>query len=126
VSKAQVVYRFPWGIMAAANLQHQTGRFYTRAVRVTGLGFPSAPQINMEPNTGKRRVADINLIDVRVQKEFRLTDHVNFDVFLDMLNLTNRDQNESVGSSLGTSSAFGVPTRYIPPRRGQLGAKIRW
>jgi len=127
VAKAQLVYRFPWGIMAAGNLQHQTGRFYTRAIRVAGLGFPAAPQINMEPNTGDRRVADINLIDVRVQKEFNLTGVLRFDVFLDALNLTNSDQFESVGSVLGTATtAFGVPTRFIPPRRLQVGAKIRW
>jgi hypothetical protein len=126
VAKAQLVYRFPWGILASGNLQHQTGRFYSRAVRVGGLGFPAAPQINMESNTGDRRVADVNLYDVRVQKEFALTGSMRFDVFLDALNLTNSDQFESVGSALGTSSAFGVPTRYTPPRRVQLGAKFRW
>ncbi len=73
VAKAQIVYRLPWGVMVSANLQHQTGRAYARQVRVSGLGFPTAPQINMEPNTGDRRVADINLIDMRAQKEFTLT-----------------------------------------------------
>jgi hypothetical protein len=126
VAKAQLIYRFPWGIMAAGNLQHQTGRFYTRAVRVSGLGFPANPQINMEPNTGDRRVPDVNLIDLRVQKDFTLTPSTHFDVFLDALNLTNSDQSESIGSVLGDSTAFGVRTRFIPPRRLQLGAKIRW
>jgi Carboxypeptidase regulatory-like domain/TonB-dependent Receptor Plug Domain len=126
VAKGQVVYRFPWGILAAANVQHQTGRMYTRQIRVAGLGFPAQPTINMEPNTGKRRVADINLIDVRVQKEFPLPNNVRFGLFVDALNLTNSDQNESVGSSLGDSTAFGVATRYVPPRRLMLGAKIRW
>jgi hypothetical protein len=127
VAKAQVVYRFGWGILASANVQHQTGRLYTRAVRVSGLGFPAAPQISMEPNTGDRRVSDINLVDVRVQKEFQPAGFpVRFDVFLDAMNLTNGDQSESVSSSLGTSSAFGVPTRYILPRRVQIGAKVRW
>jgi hypothetical protein len=128
VAKAQIMYRFPWGILASGNLQHQTGRFYTRGVRVSGLGFPAAPQINMEPNTGKRRVADINLFDTRVQKTFSLPrSAVRFDVFADALNLTNSAQYESVGSSLGTATtAFGVGTTYIPPRRLMLGAKIRW
>jgi hypothetical protein len=127
VAKAQILYQFPWGILASANVQHQTGRLYTRAVRVSGLGFPSAPQINMEPNTGDRRVADVNLLDARVQKAFRLSgEAMRLEVFVDALNLTNSDQAESIGSSLGTSSAFGVPTRYIAPRRLQLGAKIRW
>ena len=71
VAKAQIVYRLPWGVMVAGNLQHQTGRAYARQVRVSGLGFPTAPQINMEPLSGDRRVADTNLIDLRAQKEFR-------------------------------------------------------
>jgi hypothetical protein len=127
VAKAQVVYRFPWGLLGSVNVQHQTGRLYSRAIRVSGLGFPSAPQINMEANTGDRRVADINLLDARVQKEFSLPNSpIRLDVFIDGLNLTNSDQFESVGSSLGTSSAFGVATRYITPRRLQLGFKFRW
>jgi hypothetical protein len=127
VAKAQLIYRFPWGILVSGNLQHQTGRLYSRAVRVSGLGFPAAPQINMEPNTGDRRVADINLFDVRMQKSFALpSSPVRFDVFGDLLNLTNSAQYESVGSSLGTASSFGVGTTYIPPRRLMLGAKIKW
>ena len=93
VAKAQLMYRFPWGILASGNLQHQTGRFYSRGVRVSGLGFPAAPQINMEPNTGDRRVKDINLFDTRVQKTFTLPrSPVRFDVFIDALNLTNSAQ----------------------------------
>ncbi len=128
VAKAQLIYRFPWGIMAAGNMQHQTGRFYSRAVRVSGLGFPAAPQINMEPNTGDRRVADVNLIDVRVQKEFTLpSSPMRFDVFLDALNLTNSDQYE-VGR-LGARHVDGVRRRRRATSRRagmQLGAKIRW
>jgi hypothetical protein len=126
VAKTQLVYRFPGGVMAAVNFQHQTGRAYARQVRVSGLGFPTAPQINMEPLTGDRRIADTNLIDLRVQKEFSFGMPVRFEVFLDALNLTNSDSYEGVGSVLGTSSAFGVPNRYTPPRRLQLGAKVRW
>jgi len=127
VAKAQLMYRFPWGILVSGNLQHQTGRFYTRGVRVSGLGFPAAPQINMEPNTGQRRVKDINLFDTRAQKSFTVPrSPVRFDVFVDALNLTNSAQYESVGSSLGTSTGFGVGTTYIPPRRLMLGAKILW
>jgi len=127
VAKAQVIYHFPWGIMASGNFQHQTGRFYSRGVRVPGLGFPAAPQINMEANTGDRRVKDINLLDARAQKTFTVPNSpVKFDVFGDLLNVTNSAQYESVASALGTSSGFGVGTTYIPPRRLMLGAKVRW
>ena len=94
VAKAQLMYRFPWGILVSGNLQHQTGRFYTRGVRVGGLGFPAAPQINMEPNTGDRRVEDINLFDVRAQKSFALPGSpMRFDVFVDA---AEPDQQRSV------------------------------
>jgi hypothetical protein len=127
VAKLQIVYRLPWNVMVAGNLQHQTGKPWARQVRVSGLGFPSAPVIDMEQVTGDRRVPNVNLFDMRLQKEFSLTGSpIRFDVFLDALNLTNSDATEGVGSTQGTSSAFGVPTRYIPPRRMQLGAKIRW
>ena len=129
VAKAQLVYNFPWGITAAANVQHQTGRLWSRQIRPAGLGFPTPPTVNMEANTGDRRVPDVDLLDLRVQKSFAFTGSgTRFDVFLDGLNMTNSDASESVASQLGTAAvtAFGVPTRYGYPRRLQLGAKFRW
>jgi hypothetical protein len=127
VAKAQFVYNFPWGVMAAANLQHQTGRLWSRQIRVAGLGFPSPPTINMESNTGDRRVPDVDLLDLRVQKSFEFGGS-RLDVFLDGLNMTNSDSSESIAAQLGSAAAtaFGVPTRFTYPRRLQLGAKIRW
>ncbi|MGH9384969.1 MAG: TonB-dependent receptor [Vicinamibacterales bacterium] len=129
VAKIQLVYSFPWGIMAAINAQHQTGRLWSRQIRPAGLGFPAAPIINMESNTGDRRVEDVDLVDLRVQKEFRLArSATRLALFFDALNLTNANHNENVGSQLGTAAvtAFGVPTRLYLPRRVQLGTKLRW
>ncbi|OFW27075.1 MAG: hypothetical protein A3H97_21325 [Acidobacteria bacterium RIFCSPLOWO2_02_FULL_65_29] len=129
VAKAQVVYNFPWGITAAANVQHQTGRLWSRQIRPAGLGFPSPPTINMEANRGDRRVPDVDLVDLRVQKTFTIGGSgTRLDFFLDGLNMTNSNSSEGVASQLGTAAvtAFGVPTRYTYPRRLQLGAKIRW
>ena len=118
-----------WGMMAAANVQHQTGRLWSRQIRPAGLGFPSPPTINMESNTGDRRVPDVDLLDLRLQKTFTIGGAgTRIDVFLDGLNMTNSDSSESVASQLGAAAAtaFGVPTRYTYPRRLQLGAKVRW
>jgi len=61
-----------------------------------------------------------------VQREFRLSGSRRFDLFVDALNLNNDAKSESVASTVGTSTAFGVPTRYIQPRRIQLGTKFVW
>jgi hypothetical protein len=126
VSKVQVSYRLPFGILVAGNVQYQTGRFYSRQVRVSGLGFPAAPTINMESNTGDRRVPSTATADIRAQKEFALGAVSRVSLFLDVLNVNNSDQNEGVASTLGTSSSFGSPTRFVPPRRAMVGAKFKW
>jgi hypothetical protein len=82
----------------------------------------------MEANTGDRRVEDVDLIDLRVQKEFQLGgSSTRIALFLDALNLTNSNHSENIASQLGTATAtFGVPTRLYLPRRLQLGTKLRW
>jgi hypothetical protein len=83
--------------------------------------------VNIEANTGDRRVADVNLIDLRFQKSINLGGANRINLFLDALNMTNSDQNESVVSQLGSATTtFGLPTRFILPRRVQLGAKFVW
>jgi hypothetical protein len=126
VAKLNFVYQLPWGVMAAANLQYQSGKPYGRAVRVSGLGFPQAPQINMETVDGTRRVAPLKLVDIRLQKDFQVGGPFKFSVFADLMNLTNNASYQGIGSVLSTSSAYGVPTTYIPPRRFQLGTKLQW
>lgn len=127
VAKAQVIYRLPWGFQLSGNLQHQTGRPWARQIRVGGLGFPSRPTIYMEPLDGSRRVPNLDLIDARVQKSFALGGpNVKLDLFIDALNLTNSDTSENVLSRRGDVTTFGVPARFVYPRRLQLGARIKF
>jgi len=125
VGKLQFLYDAPLGFTFGVNYTHQAGRLWSRQIRVTGLGFPSAPTVNMEANTGDRRVPDWNLIDIRVQKDFTFG-AARLGAFMDVLNLTNSDANQGVGSRLGTSSSFGQATSFLLPRRMMLGAKIRF
>ncbi len=126
IGKLQFLYEAPGGVMLGANFTHLTGRLWSRQVRVAGLGFPSRPLINMEANTGDRRVPNLDQLDLRIEKDFRFGASARFGVFGDILNLTNSDATEGVGSRQGTQSNFGLPTRYIYPRRLMLGAKIRF
>ena len=128
VAKAQIVYRLPWNFLVSGNLQHQTGRPWARQVRVPRLGFPANPTIYMEPLDGSRRVPNLDLIDARIQKTIPLNGpKVNLDLFIDALNLTNGDTTEGVLSRRGDQPAtFGVPSRYVYPRRLQLGARIKF
>jgi carboxypeptidase family protein/TonB-dependent receptor-like protein len=128
VAKAQIIYKLPWGFQVSGNLQHQTGRPWARQIRVAGLGFPSRPTIYMDPLDGSRRVPSLDLIDARVQKSITLgAPGVILDLFVDALNLTNTDATENVLSRRGDqASSFGVPSRYVYPRRLQIGARFKF
>jgi hypothetical protein len=122
--RLQFVYQLPGEVTAAFNFTHQSGKPWGRQIRVPGLGIPST--IYAEALDGERRLADWNVLDVRLQKAVNLGEGVDVAFFGDILNLTNDDANESIGSRLGTSSSFGLPTRFIFPRRLMIGAKFRF
>jgi hypothetical protein len=43
-----------------------------------------------------------------------------------MLNATNSDAYQNIGSDLGSSTAFGTPDFFVNPRTVMLGAKVRF
>ncbi len=122
--KTQLVVQLPAGFLVGANYTYQSGRPWSRTVRVPGLGISTT--IRAEELDGSRRVADWNVLDLRAQKDFRLGDRVNFSVFTDVLNAFNDDANEGVESQLGTADNFGRPSRFLLPRRVMLGAKLQF
>jgi outer membrane receptor protein involved in Fe transport len=124
VAKLQFLYQAPYDILFGVNYMHQDGRLYGRQARISGLGIPTT--IWVEPLDGSRRVPDWNTFDVRIEKDFPVGGTTKLAVFGDILNLTNTDTNESVGSQNGTASNFGVPTRFLYPRRLMLGGKIKF
>ena len=126
VLKTQLVYDMPCGITAAFNFQHQTGKPWARTVRVSDPDLGIQTTILAERLEGDRRVGDWNILDLRLQKQFEFGKGANLAVFGDILNLTNSDAFESIGSRLGTASNFGLPIRFLFPRRLMLGTKVRF
>src|SRR6185436_16202283 len=99
---------------------------WARQIQVSGLGFPARPQIQTEVLDGDRRVPNWNLFDVRLQKDFSLGGSARLGVFGDFLNLTNIAAPQGIGSRIGTSSSFALPTSFLIPRRLMVGAKVRF
>ncbi|HEY7412675.1 MAG TPA: TonB-dependent receptor [Vicinamibacteria bacterium] len=122
--KTQLVYQFPAGFLAGVNFTHQSGRPYTRLLRVGDLGIPTV--INAEPIDGSRSVSKQNVFDLRLQKDFKLGGEASIALFADVLNLFNDDAHEDVLDRLGTSENFEAPTEFIYPRRVMLGAKFHF
>ncbi len=122
--KTQLVYNAPAGIVFGMNYLWQTGRPWARRIRVPDTGLTT--EILAEPVDGSRRVSSWNVMDIRVQKDFSITDTVRFGVFGDVFNLFNDDAHEDVLARLGTAEIFGLPDGYLIPRRLQVGVKLRF
>lgn len=124
VFKVQALINGPWRLSAALSGQHQTGRPWGRDLRVVGLGVGT--RLRLEPLADDRRVEDITLVDLRVQKSLSLGRSVILEVFSDVLNLFNDDAGESIAQREVGRAGFGVPTEFVWPRRAIVGAKVRF
>jgi outer membrane receptor protein involved in Fe transport len=124
-AKAQFLYEWPYGILLGLNYIYQSGRPWTRRVRVTDV-TDIFTEINAEPIDGDRRVASWNSLDLRLQKSFSLSTEASFLIFGDLLNVFNEDTNQNVLSRLGTSESYAFPSAFIPPRRLMIGAKFQF
>jgi hypothetical protein len=120
--KVQGVVQLPFELLFSANYRHLTGRAWGRTARVTGLGIPTT--IRAEVLDGSRRIPDVNMTDLRVQRSFPLGGTRRASLFFDVLNVTNSNVHENVASTLNTSAALGSPTLFTIPRRAMIGFKF--
>jgi TonB dependent receptor/Carboxypeptidase regulatory-like domain len=124
-AKLQLVYQLPAGFLVGANYNYQKGRPWGRQVVLPlSLTGDLSSTILAEQIDGSRRVGSWNLLDLRVQKDFKLGGNAHFALFADGLNVLNNDAHDGIGSRLGTSENFGIPTDFVLPRRLMLGAKL--
>lgn len=126
VFKTQFVYELPKGFLVGLNFNHQSGRPYAvQAIASDEVGIPGT-RVLAEKIDGSRRVSSSNVLDLRLQKDFKLSSKASLALFLDALNALNADASEGVGDRLGSSENFGLPTDFIFPRRLMVGAKLHF
>jgi hypothetical protein len=127
IFKTQLVWQAPAGFLLGANYTHQSGRPWGRQVRLARGLVGLTTTIAAEKIEGDRRVANWNVLDLRIQKDFRLGGQATLSAFADVLNAFNDDAYESVLSRRADQpDSFGKPTRYLLPRRVMVGAKFRF
>ena len=125
--KVQAVYQMPWGFLASASFVNHDGAHTVRRGTVRDItNIPEGTTILLQKRGTLGRLPDVSLLDVRLQKEFKLGGNARFSVFADALNLLNDDAYESVQSTIATSSVFLWPVDPVDPRRLMLGAKIKF
>jgi hypothetical protein len=110
-----------WGIRTTPILRHQSGQPWGRTFQ---FGFNYGTQPVLTEPLGTRRQDNITLLDVRVEKAFRLPRSLTVSGFLDVFNMTNANPEQNITWSSGAN--FLRPSNIVPPRIARFGAKFEW
>jgi carboxypeptidase family protein/TonB-dependent receptor-like protein len=110
----------PWGLRITPYLRHQSGQPFGRTL-IARLNYGSV-RILAEPMDA-RRMDNVTLVDVRVEKGFRLPGG-RVAGFIDAFNLLNANPAESVVWTSGAS--FMRPLAIVAPRIARVGIKLDW
>jgi len=121
-AKIHGTFAGPWDVQITPFLRHQSGQPFGRTFS-TALNYANNIRILAEP-IGTRRMDNITILDVRVEKGFRLGGHRRVAAFVDIFNLLNSNPEQSLSWSSGQS--FLRPLSIVPPRIARIGAKIDW
>jgi hypothetical protein len=83
-------------------------------------------QILAAPRSSDRRFDPLNMLDVRVAKNFTLYRNVRFGVSVDVFNALNTNTTLGYVSHSLWSSSYQKPSWIPYPRRAQLGLKMEF
>ena len=123
-------YTLPWISCSAASIDCRRVELRADAVRgCTGLlrlhvqrrnGRPLGSTTVFATPYAAYSLDKVSVIDLRLEKSFRVAKVVKVRLFVDGFNLTNRYAAETI--SVATGSAFQKPTGILAPRTGRVGS----
>jgi hypothetical protein len=120
-AKLYGTYAAPWDVLITPFLRHQSGGPFGRTF-VAKLEH-DIPEILAEP-IGRRRLDNVTLLDLRVEKGIRLPKDRRAAVFVDVYNISNANPAQEIVQSSGP--AFLRPLNIVGPRIARIGAKLNW
>jgi hypothetical protein len=120
-AKLHGTFEAPWGLQLTPILRHQAGQ---PQGRVFQFGFNYGNQRVLAEPIGTRRQDNVTLLDVRVEKIFRLPRGTKLSGFLDIFNMFNANPEQNI--TLSSGSNFLRPSNIVPPRIARFGAKFEW
>ena len=111
------------GYPGSSNYELRSGDPWARTFEFTGGKNVPSVLANVEP-VGTRRLPNINLVDVRLQKNFAMGASKRLEIRANVFNLINTNVATSVNNLSGTT--FGVVLTRVLPRIVSFEAQFRF
>jgi hypothetical protein len=120
-------YQLPYGVMVSANYDIRSGDPWTRTVRLTGGRTIPNFTLRAEP-IGTRYLEQWRLLDMRLQKQVRLSASRKLDLRANIFNVLNSNnvlaRQAQSGASFGLPIASGNGATIMQPRVMELAASF--
>jgi hypothetical protein len=130
VFKVDSSYQFPWKIGSSVNFQHYTGFPFQPQEVYTGLN--QGPETVILEPAGVLRLPGVNLLNIRISREFGFGERWHVEPMVDLFNLTNA---QTVVSEVQTfvpnagpnnPTAYQFPTNTVNPFLARFGLKVNF
>jgi hypothetical protein len=119
--KAHGTYEAPWNVRVTPAVRHQSGQPFGRTFAEL---LRYGPVVLLSEPVGTRRMDNITIFDVRIEKAFRVAAGRRIAAFVDVLNAFNANPEENVVWS--SSDSYLRPVSIVPPRLARIGLKLAW
>jgi hypothetical protein len=126
--KVTGLLRAPWGIDIGGYFRYLSGQRWTRAITSSYLGLElnQLPETIKAENRGTNGYPAIVLLDLRVEKSFKLG-HFQLKLFADVFNLLNANTvTQEYLDSSNPVLTYGEDLNIISPRVLRLGTRIEF
>jgi len=129
VFKVDSTYDLPWKFSTSVNFQHLTGYPIQPVAFLGGLNQGSE-QIILQP-AGHARLPGINVLNVRIARDFKVRDRFTIKPLIDLFNLTNRQTVVSLNQTLPSTfndptSTYLLPNNTVNPFIARIGLKVEF
>jgi outer membrane receptor protein involved in Fe transport len=122
-ARASGSYLFPRGFQVSSNFEHRSGDPWARTFEFTGGKNVSSVVARVEP-LGARRLPNINLMDVRLQKSLSMGRTRRLELRANVFNLLNTNVATTVSNLSGPN--FGLVLARVLPRIVSFEAQYRF
>ncbi len=125
LANLSLVYLMPGGVSLSGHLRHATGQPLTYTYTFTRTQVPNLNQVNQAVNVtapGDVRKPDVNLLDIRVAKEFRASGRLKIEPMVDSYNLTNNNATVTQVTVVGPN--LGKVSEAVDARLVRFGVRV--
>jgi hypothetical protein len=130
VFKVDSTYQLPWKISSSVNFQHYTGFPFQPQGVFQGLNQNSETVI-LQP-AGIQRLPSVNLLNLRLSREFVINERWHVEPLIDLFNLTNGQtvvsevQTLAYGIPLDQQPSYKKPSNTINPFLARFGLRFNF